>query len=907
MFYFILNYLKKIFFLFFIYISTIQNLYANFNSQKEIVTLSKNIANTTTIFLVNFAFDELKNKIKQDMQNKNIEAIIVNDKFLKEDIIIAYKDKNNNIYFSKKLPLKYKKYNQIKQDIIQKKSYTSTILGSITLYYKDINLNKNVRLSDKEIKYLENKKIIKMCIDPNWMPFEMIKDGKHIGITADYIKEFSNKIDTKISLIPTKTWSESIQKAKNRECDIFSLASKTKSRELYMDFTSPYITTQIVIATKVGIPFIDNINHILDKKLGVVQGYSLNETLKKEYPNINIVEVNSIKDGLDKVQKGEIFGYIDNTIVINYEIQKNFMGAISVSGKLDENVKLSIATRSDEKILLDIFQKVVLSIEEHTKYNILSKWVKTNYTVKTDYKLLFIFSSILLFIILITIYWNLKLSKLNKELSKQRDIANAATKSKSQFLANMSHEIRTPMNGIMGMTAIALKSNLDKKNRNYIKKIDLSAKNLLNILNDILDFSKIEAGKLEIEKVDFNLKELIDSVLSSIEIKAKEKNLKLFVNYGENIEDYLYADSLRISQILINLLGNAVKFTSKGEVSISITKNNNLYRFEVKDTGIGIDEKQQKSLFLPFIQSDGSITKKYGGTGLGLSISKQLVNLMGGKIWIESQKGIGSSFIFELDIASSDLKNINKIENSKKDVINNIKSIKNLKILLVEDNKINQEIVVTLLEDSDIVIDIANNGKEATDIFNKNRYDLILMDIHMPIMDGYEATRIIREKDKNIPIIGLSANVMKSDIEKSKDAGMDDYLNKPIDVNNLYKTILKYTNNKSDISTPIKDEVETLDFQSLDVKSALVYLGGNKKLYLKVLKKFKDNYQDLKLKELEKDEFKIVVHTLKGLSINIGAIKLHNILKELNKEYDDNLIIEFNKEFKIVLDDLKKI
>ena len=912
----LINYIKKISFLFFIFTFSTQHIYAKHIHSKDIKTLSKNIANTSKIFLVNFALDELQNKIKLDMENKNIRAIVINDIFLDADILVSYKDENNNIYFSKELPSKYKKYIKIKQDIVQNKSYTNTKIGFVTLYYEDISVDNIVSLSKEEIKYLENKKVIKMCIDPHWMPFEMIKVGKHIGITSDYVKIFSKKINTKIIIVPTSSWQESLEKAKNRKCDILSLASKTKKRELYMDFTSPYIITPIVIATKIGIPFIDDITQILDKKLGVVKGYSLNETLRDKYPNINLVEVDSIKDGLDKVEKKEIFAYIDNTIVINHEIQQNFIGTITVSGKLNDNVRLSVATRDDEKILNNIFEKVILSIGEYTKHDILTKWVKANYTIKTDYTLLLILAFISLFIILITVYWNRKLSKLNKELSVQRDKAHAATNAKSEFLANMSHEIRTPMSGIMGMTALALKSNLDEQSRNYINKIDLSAKSLLNILNDILDFSKIEAGKLEIEKVDFDLTKLIDSVVNMIEFKADEKNIKISVIYGENLEKNIYADSLRISQILTNLMSNAVKFTSNGEIGINITKNNNLFRFEVKDTGIGIDEKQQKNLFLPFIQSDGSTTRKYGGTGLGLSISKQLVKLMGGKIWVESKKDIGSSFIFELEMEVSNC-SPNCVEKQEKDIVSNLKIIENLHILLVEDNKINQEIIVGLLAESNILIDIANNGKEAVEMFNENRYDLIFMDIQMPIMDGYEASKIIRKKEKectvssqhssNIPIIALSANVMKNDIEKSKDAGMNEHLNKPVEIEKLYNTILKYVSFKDDNKNLNKDEVTIPDFINLDVKNALLYLGGNKILYLKILNDFKKKYIDLKIQELSDDEFSRVIHTLKGLSANIGAIELNKIVLELDKKYDEKLIEEFNNELGLILNELKDL
>ncbi|MCK4664375.1 MAG: tetratricopeptide repeat protein [Bacteroidales bacterium] len=495
-----------------------------------------------------------------------------------------------------------------------------------------------------------------------------------------------------------------------------------------------------------------------------------------------------------------------------------------------------------------------------------------------------------------------QINKQNKELEKAYEEIKNTTKLKEIFLANTSHEIRTPLNVIIGFTNLLMNSQLGTKQLAYLKNIKNSGNNLLVVINDLLTFSKIESGKLSLEKINFDLKEIVINYIETITEKTNKKKIELIYDIDSTIPKLINGDPIRLNQILSNMIGNAIKFTNEGgEISINISlseenEDNVIVLFKIFDTGIGIPKEKLENIFDSFTQARSDTTRKFGGTGLGLSIVKKLVELHNGKISVESKKNEGSVFIFDLKYAKTIFEEgSEKTETFK---IIKVKSPEKINILLAEDNE--PSIILTIdtlkLYNENIKIDVAKNGKQAIEKAEKNNYDLIIMDVQMPEMDGYDATDYIRENFKQpkntIPILGMSAYAFKEEKEKCLNIGMNDYITKPFVPEKLFEKIEKLTGLKQkEIKEPLKilkNKFEKLKIINLSFLKK-IYKNNNEKI-IKMIKIYLKNIPD-QLSELKNmynennfSGMKIIAHSLKTSFNYIGMKENRELMKKIEEQ-----------------------
>jgi len=682
-----------------------------------------------------------------------------------------------------------------------------------------------ILLTAEEQAWIRKQINVRVGIPPDFPPLRMhTKDGIR-GVVIDYLNLISEKIGIHFQLVPMG-FSDGDSKLQSGGIDMMHSFNIPK-RLAYSIFTKPVTEFRSIIITRNDAPFIDSITELKGKKVATIKGFNVYKEVLNTYPDIKQIEMNSMDDTFKAVSESETYATFSAPLFAGY-LMRNYPN-LKIAGVVNQPpMPYMYAVRKDYSELAGIINKTIESISSEEHDAIFQKWcgVKLEYRPNWSETLKWAFAIGTFFIIIlgISLLWNRRLAK---EVSERRRIedalktaksqAESANRAKSEFLANMSHELRTPMNAVIGFSDLLDSMITDEKQKNYLNAIQSGGRSLLTIINDILDLSKIEAGKIEIQPEPVSLRSIFDEIGHIFSLKISEKQLEFIIDISEEIPETLLLDEIRLRQILLNLVGNAVKFTDKGTIEINACVGANNYSplrcdlmITVEDTGIGISPEFQDSIFDAFQQEK----HRYGGTGLGLTITKRLVEMMNGNILVKSTPGTGSTFeIIFRDVAVCETSPI-----SDKPLITEYENIvfDNAVILLADDILSNRELIKAFFEDTKIRIIEAQNGEQAIFLAEKYEPDLILMDIRMPVLDGYEAARQMKnnEKLKSVPVIALTASALSEDREKIMQRGFfDGFLAKPIRKSDLFRELSRFVktvqNAKCKVQS-VKIEAESL-------------------------------------------------------------------------------------------------
>jgi ABC-type amino acid transport substrate-binding protein/CheY-like chemotaxis protein len=665
-----------------------------------------------------------------------------------------------------------------------------------------------IRLSLEEETYLRDHPIISVAFDVDWPPVEF--SGKNVdmnGMAADYLSRMSELIGVEFVSARPRPWKEMMKAVENGELDFFSAISPTPQRREWLGFTDSYLSFPIVIFTDKDVPYIGSLSDLKDKPVAVVDGYASHDLLLENHPDLILLPVRNVKEGLMAVSTGKAFSFVGSLAAVSHIISREGLAGLKVSGETPYSFNITMGTRKDNTVLLNILDKALASISPQERNTINSRWTSVTYEHATDYSLIWRVIAGALIIVAIVLYWNRRLKTEVSERKRAEKAAEAANQAKSEFLANMSHELRTPLNAILGFAQIMERNpNISSEEEN-LKIIQRSGTHLLTLINQVLDLSKIEAGHITLEEQGFDLLHLLDELENMLSLKTDKQHLVLEFECAPEVPRHIRTDEVKLRQVLINLLSNSIKFTDEGSIKLRVSLRDHLdsdgmeeickILFEIKDTGPGIAPEEMDHLFEAFGQT-ASGREAREGTGLGLLISHKFVQLMGGDMHVTSEVGQGTIFSFDIGVQVMDAADMTPAPPTRR-VIALEPGQPRYRLLIVDDNQDNRQLLVKLLDPFGFDLREAVNGQEAVDIWETWEPNLIWMDVRMPVMDGYEATKRIRALAPHSPhpaIIAVTASVLEAKQTAVMSIGCDDIVIKPFKENEIMEMLQKHLNIK---------------------------------------------------------------------------------------------------------------
>jgi len=687
----------------------------------------------------------------------------------------------------------------------------------------------------EEIAFMDRHPVIRIGVDPKFVPYEFIdENGEYKGIAADFLSLISKRTGIQFQVVEGLTWPEAYDLALAGEIDMLPAISKTSERERYFLFSETYINFRRVIVTRETDTWISDIEDLAGLTVAV-QRNSSHHSYLLGYPKINLSLYDSVETALAQVAQGNERAFVGNLATTSYLARANTLTNlrfIAFEGEMRHS--LYFAVRPDWPVLVDIINKALADISMEEKNAILSKWVDFESEINYGPMLRIILygGSCLAVLTIASVLWNIRLRKeIKKRLQIQADLekakreADEANEFKSNFLARISHEIRTPLNAITGMSYLLRKTELTSAQKLYVDRIRQAASNMLNIINDILDFSKIEAGKVELENASFSLDQVIEDVVNMISYKIEEQGINFRFYKDPHVPNWFCGDAKRIEQILVNLLSNAAKFTSEGEVSLEVrlvARENDRYHlsFSVQDTGIGMTQEQVNNLFKPFMQGDSSITRRFGGTGLGLSIVKNLVDMMGGTIQVFSTPGVGSTFIVNLALyidSDREAAHLGTMPSGQ---------LKHIRVLVLDKSVESMNLIGSYLENFGLQYELTSSQDSAVSMLeaaereSSKPFDLFIVDYNTPREGGIKYIEFIRSSGRirRMPKLIMLLPMMREDLfEKLDQHGIDLGIGKPIIPSVLFNGILDIFTPKSSPAAVSRTEEEQMTDRKYNV------------------------------------------------------------------------------------------